>query len=117
MTPTQRAVAEALWRHVDEDFSADKAHQAFIGHCQQHGDLAFAAQHYRRRLSSAQASRPNEAEHIERRLKSIASLSLAGLNSQPPQALPGQGLKRAITVVAALFFLAAVAVLLVALRR
>ena len=116
MTPAVQAVAEALWRNVDDDFAADGPQQAFIAHCHAEGDLAFAAQRYRERLVQAEKSRPDEAEHIQRRLESITAMAMAELSRRKEEALPGQTLKRGITIVAVLFCLVAFAVLMFVLQ-
>ena len=114
MTPAEQAIAEALWRNIDDDFSAERAHSAFIEHCRACGDLAFAAQRYRRRK---EAAAEQESEAIERHLKAITAIAMTQLADSPQdQPPPGEGLRRVVTIVGVLLFIAALGVLAAALR-
>ena len=63
---------EALWAHVLEHWEDDKAHLAFLEHCQVHDQLPSAAKRYRELTQSAA-----HQTQATRQLSAITLLALA----------------------------------------
>jgi len=69
---TEGPAFEALWAHVLEHWQDDKAHLAFLEHCQAHDQLPPAAKRYRKLAESAE----HQAQ-AKRQLNAITLLALA----------------------------------------
>ena len=69
-------VLEALWKNVLDRWDDDAPHGAFIDHCQQSDQLVEAAVRYR-----GMAGDRERGEQAQKRLKAIAVLALARLES------------------------------------
>jgi len=69
-------VLDALWKNVLDRWQDEKAHSAFIDHCQQSDQLVEAAVRYR-----GMAADRERGEHAQKRLNGIAALALARLES------------------------------------
>jgi hypothetical protein len=115
VTPADHAVAEALWRNVDDDFGADSAHRAFVEHCRQCDALAFAAQRYRERRQSME-DRPEELAAIDKQLAAVAAVAMAQLNHRPAGPPPGESVRRIVTIVGVVLFVGALGLLIAALQ-
>jgi hypothetical protein len=97
---------EALWAHVLAHWDDDKAHAAFLEHCQEQDRLLAAAKRYRGLKGS-----PQHDAQAERRLAAVAILAMARLDRSRTNT---QGAKRqAGRLVALLFLVAAVTGLLI----
>lgn len=96
---------EALWAHVLDHWEEEKAHAAFLQHCDQLNQLAEAATRYR-----GMTGDHTRAEIAEKKLKAIAVLAMAKLETQRSQ--PSSGSRSLLTWVA--FFLLTAAALTVA---
>jgi hypothetical protein len=98
--------ANALWAKVCEDFAATNAHDAFVRHCHESDELAFAARCYRQRRDALPEDDP-EREAIDKRLAAIALLAMSQLELH--KTVPTKSnLVRVLAVVAALLALAAI---------
>jgi hypothetical protein len=103
-------VLEALWKKVLDDFDNDRAHGAFIEHCQTTGQLLEAAVRYR-----GMAGDHLRGPIAEKRLAGIAVLALAGLESERTPERPG--LTVLVRLLLIFLFVAGTVVLLVAALR
>lgn len=74
---TEGPAFEALWAHVLEHWQDDKAHLAFLEHCQAHDQLPPAAKRYRE-LGQSQEHQAQAA----RQLNAITLLALARLERE-----------------------------------
>ncbi len=97
---------EILWTHVLSNWDDDKAHVAFLEHCQQKDQFLPAAKRYRE-LSGSDRHRPE----AERRLKVIALLAMAKMDRA--RASPAGAKRQAGRLLLILFFLAASTALLI----
>ncbi len=97
---------EALWKNVLDNWDDDKAHGAFLEHCQRSDQLVEAAVRYR----GMQGDRERGAV-AEKRLSGVAMLAMAQLEaSRTP---PGEPRSRwVITTVALVLLLVALMLLL-----
>lgn len=96
---------EALWAHVLDHWEDEKAHAAFLQHCDQLNQLPEAAARYRG--MTGDHTRANTAEQ---KLKAVAALAFAKLESQRSPPVPER--RFWLTAVAFLFaILAGLAVL------
>lgn len=82
--PLVNPSVEALWAHVLDHWNDDKAHAAFLQYCDEANLLPEAAARYR-----GMASDHSRAELAEKKLKAVAVLALAKLETQRTQ--PSQG--------------------------
>lgn len=93
-------VTEALWKKVTEDFSNDKAHQAFLGHCSDADRLSDAASRYAAMKKALNEDQVDERKAIDKRLAAIAILAMNQLETRrTPPATRG---RRVLAIVAAL---------------
>ena len=92
---------EILWAHVLDNWDDDKAHLAFLEHCQQQDRLLPAAKRYK----SLAESEPHQPE-AERRLKAVAALAMAKMAQSRTDP---SGAKRQAGRLVALIFLIATA--------
>ncbi len=102
-------VLDALWKKVTADFDDDRAHLAFIEHCQNTQQLLEAAVRYR-----GMAGDHARGAQAERRLASIAALALAGLETTRMPERPG--ITVAVRLLLIVLFLGGSIALLFALR-
>ncbi len=81
------AALEALWKNVVQRWDDDAAHGAFLEHCRASGRLDEAAVRYR-----GMAGDRERAAGAEKRLKAVALLALAQLETSrtPPRAAAGR---------------------------
>lgn len=96
------AVLEALWAKVIENFDDDAAHQRFLEHCRQSGQLLEAATRYR-----AHKADTNDAE-IDKRLSAIAIYAMAELESKRAEPKGRNPLALLATALVVAFFFAAI---------
>ena len=92
---------EILWTHLVDNWDDDKAHLAFLEHCQQHSQLLPAAKRYR-----SMADSERHKLQVERRLKAIAALAMAQMAQSRTDP---SGAKRQAGRLVALIFLVATA--------
>ncbi len=73
---------EALWKQVVEDWDNDKAHAAYLEHCNAKNRLAEAASRYR-----GMAGDRERGESSEKRLQAVLALAFAQLEvlRSPPE--------------------------------
>src|SRR6478736_4731678 len=71
---------EVLWRHALDHWSEDKAHAAFLQHCDETNQLPEAAARYR-----GMAADHTRAEVAEKKLRAVAALAMAKLETQRTQ--------------------------------
>ena len=95
---------DALWKRVLDDWESDRLHGAFIEHCQATGNLLEAAVRYR-----GMAGDHARGASADKRLKGIALLAIAGLESE--RSPDPRGASDATRIVLILFFIAATAAL------
>jgi hypothetical protein len=82
VSDADRAIVDALWAKVTEDFLAPGPHQAFLEHCRREGQLAEAARRYREHQDQlADGDEAGKAEANER-LRAIALLAVAQLDER-----------------------------------
>jgi hypothetical protein len=67
---------EVFWKHVLDHWDDDKAHSAFIDHCNQTGQLAEAAARYRGMTGDR-----DRGPAAHKRLQGVAVLAMAALES------------------------------------
>ncbi|HEX7671670.1 MAG TPA: hypothetical protein VF395_18885 [Polyangiaceae bacterium] len=91
---------EALWKRVLDEWEDDRAHGAFMEYCQKNDDLLEGAVRYR-----GMSGDHVRGESAERRLKAIALLAIAGLESQRTPEKPG--VSDVTRIVLVVFFIAA----------
>ena len=103
---TEGAAFEALWAHVLDHWEDDKAHLAFLEHCQAHDELLPAAKRYRELSHSA----PHQAQ-ATRRLSAISVLALASMERR--RSGPGDAKRQAGRLVALIFLVAMATSLLI----
>lgn len=96
---------EALWAHVLGHWEDDKAHVAFLEHCQAQDQLLTAAKRYRELSTSA----AHQAQ-ATRRLRAISVLALARM--EHARSAPGHAKRQAGRLVALIFLVAMVTGLL-----
>lgn len=99
---------EVLWRHALDHWSEDKAHTAFLQHCDETNRLAEAAARYR-----GMAADHTRAEIAEKKLRAVAALAMAKLETQRT---PPGGANKVLTLIALLLVILTVFGLLYALR-
>jgi hypothetical protein len=97
---------EILWTHVLDNWDDDRAHLAFLEHCQQSDRLLPAAKRYRHLT----ASEPHKAQ-AERRLKGITAMAMAKLSSS--RTTTSVAKRQAGRLVALIFLVAAATGLLI----
>jgi len=102
------AIAEALWRQVEDDLASDEAHQKLVEHFRARGQLAEAARLYR---ELKEALDPEEDGHtiegIDKRLSGIAILAMAQLDVTKSEPKTRSLAVTLLMVVVGLFFVAA----------
>jgi hypothetical protein len=103
-------VLDALWKRVLDDWESDHAHGTFMEHCRATGQLLEAAVRYR-----GMAGDHARGASAEKRLKGIALLAVAGLESE--RSPEPRGVSNATRIVLILFFIAATAALAFMLGR
>jgi hypothetical protein len=101
---------EALWKRVLDDWESDHAHGAFIEYCQAQGQLLEAAMRYR-----GMAGDHTRGQSADKRLKGIALLAIAGLESE--RSPERRGISDLTRIALILFFIAATAALVFVLGR
>ncbi|HEU5073497.1 MAG TPA: hypothetical protein VFU02_04980 [Polyangiaceae bacterium] len=104
--PAENAAFEALWAHVLEHWEDDKAHLAFLEHCQAYDQLLPAAKRYRELSHSAA-----HAAQATRRLNAISVLALAGM--ERARSGPAAAKRQAGRLVALIFLVAMATSLLI----
>lgn len=96
---------EALWKNVLDHWDEDRAHGAFLEHCQQSGQLGEAAARYRGMTGDRE-----RGESAKKRLQGVAILAMATLEAARS---PDRAVKRqAGALVLVVFFAAATLALL-----
>ena len=100
------AAFEALWAHVLEHWDDDKAHLAFLEHCQVHDQLLPAAKRYRELAQS-----PSHETQATRRLTAISLLAMARM--EQTRSGPVAAKRQAGRLVALIFLVALVTSLLI----
>ena len=100
---------EALWKNVVDRWDDERAHGAFLDHCQNTDQLVEAAVRYR-----GMAGDHERGEAAEKRLQGVAILAMAKLESTRAKAAPGRS--RVGSVLLIIFFLAASIILLLYLQ-
>lgn len=103
---TESPAFEALWAHVLEHWEDDKAHVAFLEHCQLYDELLPAAKRYRELSGSA----PHQTQ-ATRRLNAIALLALAKMERS--RSAPSDAKQQAGRLVALIFLVAMATSLLI----
>jgi hypothetical protein len=98
-------VFEALWKRVADAWEQDETHGAFLRHCQETGQLLEAAVRYR-----GMAGDRERGPDAERRLKAVALLAMAQLESSRAPSAQGTRHGRALWLV--VFFVLGSAALL-----
>ncbi len=99
---------ESLWKHTLDHWDDEKAHAAFLQHCQTANQLAEAAVRYRGMTGDR-----TRAEVAEKKLKSVAVLAMAQLETQRSTGAP-KGRLQLFTFLAFLLLLATMIGLFVA---
>jgi hypothetical protein len=97
---------EALWKNVLDNWDEDKAHGAFLEHCQRSDQLVEAAVRYRGMKGDRE-----RGEVAEKRLQGVAMLAMAQLEASRSSAREPET-RRVTLFVALLFLLAALGLLL-----
>ncbi len=97
---------EVLWRHTLDHWDDDKAHTAFLQHCDAGNQLPEAAARYR-----GMAADHTRAEVAEKKLRAVAALAMAKLETQRT---PPAGGNKILTFIAFLFVLGTALALLYA---
>ena len=100
------AAFEALWTHVLEHWEDDKAHAAFLEHCQVHDQLLPAAKRYRELSLS-----PSHQAQATRRLNAVSLLALASM--ERARSGPAEAKRQAGRLVALIFLVAMATSLLI----
>ena len=101
---------EALWKNVLDRWDDDKAHGAFLDHCQATDQLVEAAVRYR-----GMAGDRDRSERAKKRLQGVAILAMARLEQSRTSA--GRSRRSRLgSLLAIAFFIAATIVLLAYLR-
>ncbi len=103
------AVLDALWKKVLDDWENEAAHGAFIEHCEATGQLLEAAVRYR-----GMAGDHARGAVADKRLKAIALLAIAGMESERSE--PQRDYGTAARLVLIVFFVAGSIALFLALR-
>ena len=97
---------EALWKHVLDNWDEDKAHGAFLEHCQNADQLVEAAVRYR-----GMSGDHERGEAAKKRLQGVAILAMAKLETERSNRPPARrGLGSWLLVA---FFVTATVLLLV----
>lgn len=102
------AVTDALWKRVCADFESDKAHQAFLTHCQQADALVEAARLYRDHKHTLNEDQADEREAVDKRLAAIAVLAMSQLDERRSQPRDTSRGTKILTVIAAVLAVASV---------
>lgn len=89
---------EALWKNVLDNWDDDKAHGAFLEHCQRSDQLVEAAVRYRGMKGDRE-----RGPVAEKRLQGVAMLAMAQLEAS--RSTPGEPRSRWAPVTLALIFL------------
>jgi len=97
---------EALWKNVLDHWDDDKAHGAFLEHCQRSDQLVEAAVRYRGMKGDRE-----RGEVAEKRLQGVAMLAMAKLEASRSTTREPET-RRVAVFVALLFLLAALGLLL-----
>lgn len=95
----REAAFETLWSHVLKHWDDDKAHVAFLEHCQQNDLLLPAAKRYR-----SLAGHERYGPEVERRLRGITALAMAKMEST--RTTPSGAKRQAGRLVGAIFVVA-----------
>jgi hypothetical protein len=93
------ATLEALWAHLLSHWDDDKAHLAFLEHCQQNDLLLPAAKRYR-----SLAGHERYGQEVERRLRGITALAMARM--EHARTTPAGAKRQAGRLVAMIFVIA-----------
>jgi hypothetical protein len=97
---------EALWKNVLDHWEEDKAHIAFLEHCNEQGKLAEAAARYR-----GMAGDREKGPEAEKRLKGILAMAMLALETN--RTPPAEAQRRTGSLVMIVVFVAATIALLV----
>jgi hypothetical protein len=89
---------EVLWHHALDHWDEDKAHAAFLQHCDATNQLPEAAARYR-----GMAADHTRAEVAEQKLRAVAALAVAKLETQR---MPPAGAPKLLTLIAVVFVVA-----------
>ena len=103
---TEGTAFEALWAHVLGHWEDDRAHVAFLEHCQAHDQLLPAAKRYRELNHS-----PAHQAQATRRLSALSMLALARM--ERARSGPGDAKRQAGRLVALIFLVAMATSLLI----
>ena len=93
------ASLEALWKNALDHWDDDRAHAAFLDHCQRTGQLAEAAARYRG-MTGDRSRGPS----AEKRLHGVATLALLALEAS--RTTPRESRRNASALVLAVLFMA-----------
>lgn len=110
--PADIAVAEALWKQVEESFAQDAPHAAYLAHCHKAALLPEAARRYRAMKDDLPEDDPKRAQ-IDKRLAAVAFMAMAALDDK--RSAPKPRARTLFTIMAALIMVAAMIGLLRAL--
>ena len=113
MTAADDAVELALWARLEESWTDDAAHAAYLEHCSRVGQLPLAARRYRERRDALPADDQQARARLDQRLGAEALLAMRDIDArrpprEPPAAHP---LRKVGVVVVALLLMAAAALL------
>ena len=109
MTTISDPALEALWKNVLDRWDDEKAHAAFLDHCQNADQLVEAAVRYR-----GMAGDRERGEAAEKRLQGVAVLAMAKLESTRTTEPRGRSRVGSLLLIA--LFLAATILVLLYLR-
>jgi hypothetical protein len=96
---------EALWKNALDRWDDDRAHGAFLEHCQRSGQLAEAAARYRGMTGDR-----DRCESAKKRLQGVAVLAMATLEASRTPERPAR--RQAGALILVIFFAAATLALL-----
>ncbi len=114
MSDPDRAIIDALWGKVVQDFSSAKPHQAFLEQCQRSDQLVEAARRYREHKDSLPKDDEQSRSEADKHLDAIAIRAIARLDESRSSPEPSR-LMRVLSVLIAMLTLIAVTILMRAL--
>lgn len=94
------AMLEALWKNVVDHWDDDKAHAAFLEHCQSSDQLAEAAVRYRGMKGDR-----DRGPDADKRLQGVATIAMAKLEAARSASRPAP--RRTASLVLIVFFVLA----------
>ena len=112
----QSVILEALWSKVLEDFSSDKAHQAFLTHCKEADMLPEAAKRYREHKNTLNEDQEDERESVAKRLNAVALLAMSQLDDRRTARPPTRGRQLVVALAALIAIGSAIGLALAAMN-